>query len=225
MRQTRPVTTHLHPGPATHVDRARLVDTTTAWLLEQLHPLHRPIHDDLIRLDRLYPSTYVGPVTGSFALPPGAFATAAGTPIEIGSPGDLLPDHRGMVHGRVAASADVAPATCTLHYGKVTDGFTSLGSVVPDEEGFFGIDLSGVDASLRGDWAFQLRASDGTDVGGRWPSPPIFSTLFVELRSTTDDEYAIATLPAPTTGEVAFDASAPGTKRLALVDAEGTLLG
>lgn len=229
--QTRPVTPPSHPRPSTAVARARLeptsrlVDTTTAWLREQLEPLHRPMHDDLIRLDRLYPSSYVGPVAGSFVLPPGTFPIAAGTPIEIGSPGDLLPDHRGMVHGRVVAAADGSTEGCTVHYGKVADGFTSLGSVAPDEAGFFGIDLSGVDASVRGAWAFQLRASDGADVGGRWPSPPVFTTLSVELRSITDDEYTIATLPAPTTGQVAFDASAPGTKRLALVGAEGTLLG
>ncbi|GAA2173581.1 hypothetical protein GCM10009846_16160 [Agrococcus versicolor] len=196
-----------------------------AWVEEQLQPLERPVHDDLIRLDRLQPDSDVGPVSGSFAVPPGSYATTRGTPIDIGSPGDLLPDHRGMVHGRVLYPEGVPAADCAVHAGKVTDGFSSLVSVPTDEAGYFAVDLSVVDPARPGAWAFQLRRSDGTDVGGRWPSGPVFAELVVELRSIGDDEEVVAALPAPVSGRVAFDASTPGRKRLALVDAAGTLLG
>lgn len=184
---------------------------------EQLDSIDRPTHDGLVDLERLYPFAYTGPVEASFTLPLGTWPTEAGTYIEVADPGDLAPSYRGMVFGKVTVPAGVTLAGTHLHYGKVTDAFYSSGHVVMDAAGFFGIDLSAVPTSARGEWALELRTAGGAPIGGRWPSGPVQTGLTLALRSVSDAVDTVATIPAPASGRATFPYSTPGFKQVALM--------
>lgn len=195
------------------------------FLTEQLLPAQRPLFDGIVHQGRLYPVEYTGTVGASFALPASGRPTGRGTFITIADPGDLLPDFRGTVFGQVVDPGE-AMSGLQVHFGKFTDAFYSQGHVAPDGSGYFAADLSGVATSVRGQWAFQLRRTNGTLVGGQWPSGPVYSDVVAELRIVSDAETIVRTLPAPVSGEVSFPSSAPGLKRVTLTDtATGALLG
>lgn len=196
------------------------------FLAAQLRPLEHPAHEGVVALDRLVPSQHTGRVVGSVA-PPRTYPVRPGTWIVVADPGALPSGYRGMVFGRarppVGSTVDLVGAS--VHFGLVTDAFADLGAVPLDGDGFFGIDLSSVETWRRGSWALELRTSAGDVVGGRWPAGDVLDGLAVELRVIGATSTTIAAQPAPVDGIVVFDASAPGRKQLALVDADGSLLG
>lgn len=203
-----------------------IVRRAMRFLISQLDELERPAHRGVVALDRLVPTQHTGTVSGSI-MPPATAPVAPGTWLTISDPGSLPSGYRGMVFGRaVPPAGDVTDLTgATVRYGMVTEGFAELGSVPVDAAGYFGIDLSDVETWRRGSWAFELRTASGTVAGGRWPASDVLEGLSVELRVVGATSTVVASRPAPLDGVVVFDASAPGRKRLALVDATGALLG
>lgn len=192
-----------------------------SFLREQMLPVSTTPYANVITMDRLYPSDYTGPVSGSFALPAAMTvpATSPGTYITISDPGDLLPTFRGVVYGKVEGIA--SPATYRVQAGKIDSGFNALGSLAtPDAGGFFAIDLSAVETWRKGEWAFRLgtAAAPTVAVGGYWPSGPAYVGLAVELHATSDDDYLISSMRAPASGKVTFWTSTPGVKSLVLRD-------
>lgn len=188
------------------------------WLRQMMRPLLRPRYIDIIELDRLYPANYTGPVNASFAAPQGVtWTTEPGTWITIGNPGDILPDYRGTVNGRVLRPG-FGGQTVKLQAGKVTDDFYMQEEVTTDSDGYFGIDLSGVPASIGGAWGFRAVSLLGDQYGGDWPSGEVFLAVDAQLEVIGDASDIVKTIPAPVDGVIHFASSTPGLKRVRLID-------
>ena len=191
------------------------------FLNEQMLPIQRPAMRDSIKLDRLYPVDYNGPVGGSFMLPKQSvtLSTGPGTYITIGDPADIFADYRGMVFGQVTGISN--PENYQVQAGKITDAFYPFGTpATPDTGGFFGIDLTAVETWRKGPWSFRLEAiaTPGVAVGGLWPSGTVYTTLRAELHTVSDSDYMVTDQQAQTSGEIKFVSSTPGIKRLILRD-------
>lgn len=203
------------------------------WMRQMMRPLLKPQYHELVKLDRDYPVEYTGPIDATFAKPELVdWTTEQGTWITIADPGDIMPDYRGMVYGRVVwDEVPTGQAFARVLAGKVTDTFYEQKRVTADVNGFFSIDLSTVPTSIPGPWGF--RTLDGvfeqpqgpTD----WPSGRVFLAIDAQLESIGDATDITQSIPAPVDGKIHFNSSTPGIKRIRITsdngDAPPTLVG
>jgi len=192
------------------------------WMREMMRSILQPTYADIVELDRLYPVPYTGSVGANYAMPETvAWPTMPGTWINIGDPGDILPDYRGMVYGQVVWTGHTAGMR--VYAGKVTDNFYPQKYSTTDGSGYFSIDLSTVPTAIGGEWGFRLTNATGADiVGGDWPNGPVYSTVNVQLEIIGDASDIVKTLQAPASGIVHFTSSTPGLKRVRLVRNDGS---
>ncbi|QIG59050.1 hypothetical protein SEA_FRANSOYER_42 [Microbacterium phage Fransoyer] len=191
------------------------------WMRQMMEPNLRPLYRDIIELDRPYSSTYTGGIDASFALPADRdWGSTPGTWITISDPGDLMPNFRGTVYGRLVRPGDpTGGANKRVYAGKVTDNFYPQKYATTDSNGYFSIDLSTVATSVKGEWGFRATDATGaTPYGNDWPATPITLSAVVQLESIGDASDITKEIPAPLDGKVHFPSSTPGLKRVRLVD-------
>jgi hypothetical protein len=213
-------------GPGVERENLDLVRTRSLGFMRQmLLPLAGVVGDDEIHLDRLYPYEYTGPVGGRLGLRQPEPPTHESSYITVGNPIQPVPNaFGGTFFGAVTADpalGDLAQYRVRLmkHVDIDYDTVPPVTQAL-DSAGYFGLDAPDNAGSneQNGSWRIRLeRVSDDTQVGGTWPSMPVYDDLDVELHVYTDSDDLVAAQPARRDGIFQFDYSTPGRKRAQLV--------
>lgn len=200
-----------------------LVRRSAAFIETMMEPFRDVLSPSTIEPDQDWNAEWLGPVSGTFTLRGVEAATEQRSYITVADPVEPVdPNFKGTFWGRIVG----APAPLDqyrVEAGKTTDQFyaTTVGGVptptvaAVDVNGFFAVDVSGVDTQA-GAWTLRLLDAANAEVGARWPSPLTYVGLEVQQYAITDDIYLVASQPARADGRFEFLYSMPGEKRYRL---------
>lgn len=195
------------------------------WIYSMMEPLGERSNGGDINFDEFYNFDYEGVISGSYSLEtPSDFPEINPSPLVITSP-SIIPDgYRGIVTGTVnnittAGTHEVRPYLYTdTEYPQLV----TPGSV--DASGNWSLDLSSVSLSFSGSWRFRLyEVSTNTQVGESWPRQGVLENLEIRLYSVTDAEYLSFKQEVLPGGVYSFPRSFSGTKRVKLINNNGTV--
>lgn len=191
-----------------------------AWVKGQIGsgtPISSP---STVTADEAYPSTWTGPVSGTFELAgvatPGHLEQ---TPIEVDDVPD--PEYRGPLHGRITAPA--SPGRWIVDVVRRTPGgeVSAQLQTLVDTSGSFTVDLAAATVGPDGgSWGLRLLDAQAgyAQSGATWPSPALYEHLEVQAWVVTDAIYHVGTTTARVDGTFALPDSRPGAKVFRLVD-------
>ena len=195
------------------------------WIYSMTQPLEVASDGGSIVMDQLYEFDYTSSVSGSFSLEaPAEYPLVNTSPLLVSDPVDLSDSYRGVVQGSVSGVS----LTDTHHVRAYlfTDQEYEQSAVVPGvvgRDGSWSLDLSSVPVRFAGAWRFRLyKVSTDEQVGESWPQPDILENLDIALFSVTDAEYPTGRQRAFPAGVYTFQNSFTGTKRVKLIDTNGT---
>lgn len=180
----------------------RQVDGSMRFVREMMHSTkRRPATRSTLELDRQYPDSWIGPLTGTIRFDPlvtlPAVTTAA---VTLANPANGIPDsYRGMIYGSTAANGRVR---AFLVHPKTGERYDTGLVGVADAAGNWGLDLSGVETWRVGYWEIH-RVSSSTSTMLEWPPHTVghyYSGLTVRAYGVTDADY-----PSPQYGWVGVD--------------------
>lgn len=172
----------------------RQVEGSMRFIREMLHSTkRRPTTRSTMTLDREYPDSWTGPVTGSVRLDTALLPTQASTQINaavtVANPAGYIPDNfRGTVFGATAANGWVRAWLVDPITGVRFD--TGVVSQA-DASGNFGLDLSGVATWRPGYWEIWRHAS-ATSTTLIYPPHTLgsyYSSLYARGYGITDADY------------------------------------
>ncbi len=175
-----------------------------------------------------YPSTYTGPIQGSFALVGAQYNITDPNTVRVSFPTALPDDYRGTITGTVT----VAPSPnrwIVQAYKRTAAGTVQVPAqaLADGTTGGFTLDTSEIPITSAGQWFIGLLdATAGyAPSGALWPAQPVYEGLELQQLIVTDSAQLWSTQPAPSSGNFWFDTSAPGTKMFRLIDtASGSIL-
>ncbi|WP_460602985.1 hypothetical protein [Jatrophihabitans fulvus] len=200
-------------------DTGTPLDRAWAWIASRTGSPTDVTGRSTIAAARAYPTSWTGPVSGSFDVRDPAPPTTDTASLTVTSPATVTPGYRGVVEGRVLAPA--ADGRWIVQVYRITaDGPQQVPlQALAAPDGSFTLDLAEAGTVPEGRWSLGLL--DATDAyapyGTPWPSG-VYRDWVVRATVVTDTAYVVGEQPARTDGTFTFATSRPGVKVFQLVD-------
>lgn len=195
------------------------------WIYSMMEPLGSTSNGGEINFDQLYDFDYIGEINGTYSLNvPTDFPVINPSPLVVVNPLDLQDSYRGIVNGvaQGVSSIGTHEVRAYLYTDAEYPQLVTPGSVAAD--GSWSMDLSSVPVGFSGAWRFRLyEIATDTQIGESWPRVDVLQNLEIGLYSVTDAEYLSFKQEVLPEGVYSFENSFTGTKRVKLINNNGTL--